>query len=120
MGSKSRRAALSVRPLPGQRNKPRARPKTPPASDQQLLDTVLNNMSQGVLMFDREARLVFCNQRYVEMYGIPPEAAKPGCTLRSLLEHRTAVEIGCISTGPERSQTIVRPGSRLAKLIGVC
>ena len=38
----------------------------------------------------------------------------------AFLEHRTAVEIGCISTGPERSQTIVRPGSRLAKLIGVC
>ena len=33
------------------------------------------------------------------------------------LESRTGVEIGCISTGPERTQTIVRPGSRLEKLI---
>jgi adenylosuccinate synthase len=32
------------------------------------------------------------------------------------LESCTGVEIGCISTGPERNQTIVRPGSRLAKL----
>src|SRR5262245_524173 len=47
-------------------------------------------MSQGVLMFDRQARLVFCNQRYLEMYGLSPSAAKPGCTLRSLLEHRIA------------------------------
>jgi adenylosuccinate synthase len=33
------------------------------------------------------------------------------------LESRTGVEVGCISTGPERNQTIVRSGSRLAKLI---
>ncbi|MGO9094449.1 MAG: adenylosuccinate synthase [Bryobacteraceae bacterium] len=33
------------------------------------------------------------------------------------LEMRTGVEIGAISTGPERSQTIFRPGSRLEKLL---
>ncbi len=33
------------------------------------------------------------------------------------LEQKTGVEVGCISTGPERNQTIVRPGSRLEKLI---
>ena len=33
------------------------------------------------------------------------------------LESGTGVEIGCISTGPERNQTIVRRGSRLEKLI---
>jgi adenylosuccinate synthase len=32
------------------------------------------------------------------------------------LEKRTGVEIGCVSTGPERNQTIVRKGSRFAKL----
>ncbi len=61
------------------------------ATDQQLLDTVLNNMSQGVLMFDPEARMVFCNQRYIEMYGLSPELVRPGCTLRDLLDHRLAV-----------------------------
>jgi len=34
------------------------------------------------------------------------------------LEQRTGVEIGCVSTGPERTQTIVRPASRLRNLIG--
>ena len=34
------------------------------------------------------------------------------------LEERTGVEIGCISTGPERNQTIVRPGSRFEGLVG--
>jgi adenylosuccinate synthase len=33
------------------------------------------------------------------------------------LESRAGVEVGCISTGPERNQTIVRRGSRLEKLI---
>jgi adenylosuccinate synthase len=35
----------------------------------------------------------------------------------AFLEDRTGVEAGCISTGPERNQTIVRAGSRFAKLI---
>jgi adenylosuccinate synthase len=32
------------------------------------------------------------------------------------LEGRTGVEIGCISTGPERNQTVIMPGSRFAQL----
>ena len=35
----------------------------------------------------------------------------------AFLEERTGVEVGCISTGPERNQTIVRAGSRFEKLI---
>src|SRR4051812_40731425 len=34
----------------------------------------------------------------------------------AFLESRMGVEIGCISTGPERNQTIVRPSSRFAEL----
>jgi diguanylate cyclase (GGDEF)-like protein/PAS domain S-box-containing protein len=54
----------------------------------QLLETVLNNMAQGVLMFDSETRLIFCNRRYLEMYGMSAEVVKPGCRLRDLLAHR--------------------------------
>jgi adenylosuccinate synthase len=32
------------------------------------------------------------------------------------LEAQTGVEVGCISTGPERNQTIVVPGSKFEKL----
>ena len=31
-------------------------------------DMAINNMSQGLLMFDSQARLVLCNDRYIEMY----------------------------------------------------
>jgi adenylosuccinate synthase len=34
------------------------------------------------------------------------------------LEKQTGVEIGSVSTGPERNQTLIRPGSKLAKLLG--
>jgi len=34
------------------------------------------------------------------------------------LEERTGVEIGCVSTGPERNQTMVVKGSRMEKLLG--
>ena len=53
-----------------------------------LLDTALNNMSQGLCMFDAEARLVVCNRRYIAMYGLSTDVAKPGCSLRDLLRHR--------------------------------
>ena len=36
----------------------------------------------------------------------------------AVLESRTGVEVGCISTGPERNQTIVREGSRFDRLVG--
>jgi adenylosuccinate synthase len=36
----------------------------------------------------------------------------------AFLESRTGVEVGCISTGPERSQTIGRAGSCFQRLVG--
>ena len=47
-------------------------------------------MSQGVLMFGPDTRLIFCNRRYAEIYGLPPEAVCPGVTLRALLDLRLA------------------------------
>src|SRR3984893_8213963 len=35
------------------------------------------------------------------------------------LEDRTGVEVGGVSTGPERNETIIRPGSKLERLIGL-
>jgi diguanylate cyclase (GGDEF)-like protein len=58
--------------------------------ERQLLDMVVNNMSQGVLMFDADMRLIFCNQGYVEMYGLSTEMGGGGCTLRDLLTHGVA------------------------------
>jgi diguanylate cyclase (GGDEF)-like protein len=53
-------------------------------------EAAVNNMSQALLMFDGEHRLVICNERYRLMYRLSREVVKPGCTLRELLEHRKA------------------------------
>ena len=55
-----------------------------------LLDAALNNMIQGVNMFDAQARLVLFNARYMQMYRLSPDVVKPGCTIRGLVEHRIA------------------------------
>ena len=54
----------------------------------QHLDTAINNMPQGLLLFDASGRLVICNQQYIDMFGVSPDIAKPGCHLRDLILHR--------------------------------
>jgi diguanylate cyclase (GGDEF)-like protein len=56
----------------------------------QQLDAALNNMPQGLAMFDRQQRLVVCNRQYTEMYGLPPEQTRPGTPLRAILEASAA------------------------------
>ncbi len=52
------------------------------------LSTALNNMSQGLNMFDAQGRITLLNQRYLDMYKLSADVVKPGCTLRELLQHR--------------------------------
>jgi diguanylate cyclase (GGDEF)-like protein/PAS domain S-box-containing protein len=52
------------------------------------LETALNNMSQGLIMFDSAERLVVCNDFYIEMYGLSRDVVKPGSSLLELLRHR--------------------------------
>ncbi len=58
--------------------------------EKQRLDTAINNMTQGLLLFDSSQRLVVCNQRYIEMYGLSAEVLKPGCSFREVIAHRQA------------------------------
>ncbi len=53
--------------------------------------------------------------------GISQFEALPENARRYLdfLEQQTGVEIGCISLGPERNETIIRPGSKLETLFGI-
>ncbi len=53
-----------------------------------LLDAALNNMVQGVNMFDAHARLVLFNARYLQMYRLSSDGVRPGCTIRDLVENR--------------------------------
>jgi diguanylate cyclase (GGDEF)-like protein/PAS domain S-box-containing protein len=50
------------------------------------LDAALNNMRQGLCMYDADTRLVLCNDAYLKMYGLSPEAAQRGSTYRQVLQ----------------------------------
>jgi diguanylate cyclase (GGDEF)-like protein len=54
----------------------------------QRLDRAVNNMTQGLLLFDASQRLVVCNNRYIDMYGLSADVVKPGCSFRDVIEHR--------------------------------
>ncbi|MGB9115151.1 bifunctional diguanylate cyclase/phosphodiesterase [Bradyrhizobium sp.] len=52
------------------------------------LDTALNNMTQGLVLYDASARIVICNQRYLDMFGLSTAVVKPGCHFYDLINHR--------------------------------
>ena len=77
----------------GARRLPRRRSASaqlaPKLREQNLLfEATLNNMAQGLNVFDSIGRLVLCNDRYVEMYRLPRAAVKPGITVRQLIAMR--------------------------------
>lgn len=56
--------------------------------DNFLLRETLNNITFGVIMLDARSRIVLCNDRYLDMYGLSSEVVKPGCTFQNLIRHR--------------------------------
>ena len=60
----------------------------------------LNNMSEGLCMFSAAGKLIVCNERYIQMYGLSPELTKRGTSLRELLEQRRAA--GNFGGNPEQ------------------
>ena len=61
------------------------------AQKSQQLDAALNNMSQGVAMFDGRQRLIISNTQLAKIYRLTPEQTKPGTPLRAILDARAAV-----------------------------
>lgn len=56
--------------------------------EKQRLDTAVNNLKQGLLLFDGNHRLVIFNRRYTEMFGLPYDSIKPGDSLREIMALR--------------------------------
>src|SRR3954451_4042928 len=69
------------------------------SSQNRHLITAVDNMSQGLNMFDAQGRIVLVNRRYLDMYGLSHEAVKPGCSLRELIQHRK--DTGLFKGDPE-------------------
>ena len=51
-------------------------------------DTALNNMTQGLCFFDGKQRLIVCNRRYLDMYGLDPVTVRPGTLLAEIVDLR--------------------------------
>ena len=79
------------------------------------LDAALNNMSQGLIMFDAAERVVVCNDFYIEMYGLSRDIVKPGCTFSDLLKYRA--ESGhLLHRDPDKYRTELRAAMALGKV----
>lgn len=75
-------------------------------ADEELLkhklqaESAVENMSQGLAMFDNNGQLVLCNRRYGEIYNLSPDMVATGTTVLQLTEHRK--QQGTFSGNPEK------------------
>ena len=53
-----------------------------------FISSALNHLNQGVVMTDPKQRIVFCNDRYLEIYGLARSDLPPTMTGPELLELR--------------------------------
>ena len=70
-------------------------------------------------MYDADARLILCNQRYIDMYALSADVVKPGCSLEELLRHSD--EVAPMAKPPEEIARELRAaigrGETLVRLI---
>jgi diguanylate cyclase (GGDEF)-like protein len=60
------------------------------ADKSSVMQLILDNIAHGLVMVDRDVRLIICNKRYAEIYGLPIELTRPGTPLRAIIEYRLA------------------------------
>jgi len=70
------------------------------------LDAAINNMAQGLCMYDADARLQMWNDTYLRIFRIPGEQVYVGCDLEHLFAARAAA--GCGVKDIERHLVDVR------------
>jgi diguanylate cyclase (GGDEF)-like protein len=63
-------------------------------------DAALSHMSQGISMYDGDHRLVTWNNRFVQLYGFPPELVRLGRPFEELFDNLVAT--GTIKEQPDR------------------
>jgi diguanylate cyclase (GGDEF)-like protein/PAS domain S-box-containing protein len=68
--------------------------------NREQLDMALDNMRQGLVLYDCDCRLILYNQCFLDMYGLSPETTKLGCTFRDVLCQRKAT--GTFSGDPDQ------------------
>ena len=100
------------------------------AVERRQLSVAVNNIPQGLVLYDASARIIICNQPYIEMFGLSPDVAKPGCTMQRLIQHRKetgsfdgdvdefcAAVIRTVSLGKATRQLTEAPGGRAIEIV---
>jgi len=64
-------------------------------------NAAIDNMSQGLSMFDGDKRLIVCNARYASMYQLPPELTRPGTSVFDIMNNR--IEKGLFAAAAHRN-----------------
>jgi diguanylate cyclase (GGDEF)-like protein len=86
-----------------------------PVHRTRLLEQAFNNLSLGLIICDNKYEVVFCNKRYIEIYGLSSEQVKPGTPVRELIQHRFNLGFKVLSKPDEyvrgRSGNSVVPGT---------
>jgi diguanylate cyclase (GGDEF)-like protein/PAS domain S-box-containing protein len=77
-----------------------------------LLDTALENMLQGLCMYDADGYIRLFNERYTKMMGVSAASIK-GVSLLDLLKQRKAA--GELAGNPEQEFALVMRGTREGK-----
>jgi diguanylate cyclase (GGDEF)-like protein/PAS domain S-box-containing protein len=54
-------------------------------------DAALNNMLQGLCMLDSQLRVIVCNKRYLDLFGLSREVVRPGISLLEILEYSCSI-----------------------------
>jgi diguanylate cyclase (GGDEF)-like protein len=100
------------------------------AAERRQLSIAVNNIPQGLVLYDASARIIICNQPYLDMFGLSPDVAKPGCTMQRLIAHRKETGsfdgdvdefcnaiIKTVSLGKATRQLTEAPGGRAIEII---
>ncbi len=81
------------------------------------LDAAINNMAQGLCMFDAQNRLVVWNDHYLTMYRIDPRRIWRGCNIRDMLDAR--ISAGTFPLDPARYDAELRDAVKQGKTFPV-
>ena len=65
------------------------------------LEAILASAGHGVSLYDRNQRLVYCNQNFLDVYRLPPTAGRKGTSYRAILEARVKANT-YVGDDPER------------------
>src|SRR5262245_20003017 len=100
------------------------------AAERRHLRTAVDNIPQGLVLYDASARIVVCNRPYLDMFGLSPDIAKQGCTMQRLIAHRRetgsfdgdveafcSAIIGNVRLGKATRQITEAPGGRAIEIV---